>query len=307
MSHHDFAFASALINILTTIRAASYKRRLKKAGAKASRRKTYKKGMGKVEITVLLKNVPSTESQMVIADDGVSLKLDDVKTVINPYDEYAVEEALKIKEKHGGSVAIVSMGDERSAEGVQTALAMGADRGLLIKDPLAAEYDSLKTAKILSELLMTMPDDLIVAGQRSVDRDNAQVGAAVAEFLDIPSISMVVEQEISDGVIRCSQSVESGTATLEAPLPILFTTQRGLNEPRYASLPGIMKAKRKPLEIKAPAELGIDPDACGESLVKTVRLFYPPERAGGEIVEGDSAEEKAAKLIEALHRKEGLF
>ena len=256
---------------------------------------------------MLLKHVPSTDSEIVIADDGVSVKLDNIKKVINPYDEYAVEEALKIKEKYGGSVAIVSVGDEKAAEGAQTALAMGADKGFLVKDPLAWSYDSLKIAKILSEFLKTMPYDLIIAGQRSIDNDNASVGAAVAEFLDIPNISMVVKQEISDGLIRCSQSVEGGTATLEAALPALFTTQRGLNEPRYASLPGIMKAKKKPFEIKTPAEWGIDPDACGESLVKIVKLTYPSEREGGEIINGDSAEEKATRLVEALRQKERLF
>ncbi len=260
-----------------------------------------------MEIIALLKHVPSTESEIIISDDGISVKLDDVKKTINPYDEYAVEEALKIKEKHGGSVSIVSMGDEKAAEGVQTALAMGADKGFLINEPLAGEYDSLKTAKILSELLKTMPYDLIIAGQRSVDNDNARVGAAVAEFLDIPNIPMVVKQEISDGVIRCSQSVEGGIVTLEAPLPALFTTQRGLNEPRYASLPGIMKAKKKPLEIKTPADLEIDLEACGEPLVKIVKLTCPPGRTGGEIIDGDSTGEKVDKLIEALSRKERLF
>ena len=263
--------------------------------------------MGTLEIIVLLKHVPSTEEDMGIADDGRSVKLDGVKKVINPYDEYAVEEALKIKEAHGGSVVVVSLGDEKAADGVQTALAMGADRGVLIKDLQAGEYDALKTAKILSALLKTLPFDLIIAGQRSVDLDNGQTGGAVAEFLGIPNISMVIKQDIADGVIRCLKSVEGGTMLLEAPLPILFCAQRGLNEPRYASLPGIMKAKRKPLEIKTPEQWGIDPDSFGEALVKTVQLTHPVERTGGEIIDGDSPEEKADKLIKALHETKRLF
>lgn len=263
--------------------------------------------MGTLEIIVLLKHVPSTEAIIDIADDGRSAKLDGVKKVINPYDEYAIEEALKIKEAHGGSVVVVSAGDEKAADGVQTALAMGADKGVVINDPLMGEHGALKTAKILSELLKTLPYDLIIAGQRAVDSDNGQVAGAVAEYLDIPSISMVIKQDITDGVIRCLKSVEGGTVLLEAPLPILFTTQRGLNEPRYASLPGIMKAKRKPMEIKTPAEWGIDVDSFEAPTVKIVTLTHPVERTGGEIIDGDSPEEKVDKLVRALHEKERLF
>ncbi|VEN73558.1 Electron transfer flavoprotein subunit beta [Candidatus Desulfarcum epimagneticum] len=263
--------------------------------------------MPKLDIIVLLNRVPSTESPLEIADDGVSLKLEGVKKTLNPYDEFAVEEALLIREKLGGSVLIVSLGEEKDAEGIQTALAMGADRGILILDPASKEYDSLKIARILARLLKTLTCDLIIAGQRSVDWDTGQIGAAVAEFLGVPNIPMVIKQDIADGSISCVKSVEGGTVTVKAPLPVLITAQRGLNEPRYASLPGIMKAKRKPLEIKTPEEWGLDPDSLGEPLVKTLALKYPPERTGGIIVEGDSDEEKAENLVRALHEKERLF
>jgi electron transfer flavoprotein beta subunit len=254
-----------------------------------------------MEIIVLLKQVPSTESMIEIADDGVSIKPDDIKWVINPYDEFAVEEALRIREASEGRVTIVSLGKEKATEAIRTALAMDADRGVLINDPALENCDGLSTATVLSAALKDMPHDLIIAGQRAVDDDNFMVGAAVAQKLSLPLISLVIKQEISDGKIICQKTVDGGTVSVESNLPVLFTTQRGLNEPRYASLPGIMKAKKKPLETKSLKDLGLDPAAVAEPKVKVVALNTPPERTGGRMIEGETAEEKAAALVRALH------
>jgi len=162
---------------------------------------------------------------------------------MNPYDEIAVEEALQIRDAQGGAVTVVSMGPQKALETIRTALAMGADKGIHINDPVAEGSDALATAKILAAAVKEIPCDLIIAGHRAVDEDNYQVAAGVAEFLNIPQISMVVKAEVLDGKIKCHRTIEGGTVVVEAPLPALFTTQRGLNEPRYASLPGIMKAK----------------------------------------------------------------
>jgi len=256
-----------------------------------------------VEIIVLLKQVPATESFIGIADDGVSIKTEDIKWVINPYDEYAVEEALRIRSAHGGTVTIISAGPERSVEAIRTALAMGADKGVLIKNPEADKYDGLGIARILAAALKNIEFDLIIAGQRAVDDDNFQVGTALAEFLSIPNISLVVKEEIADGKIRCCRTVEGGTVVLEAPLPALFTTQKGLNEPRYASLPGIMKAKRKPLDIKSLSDIGIDASEIGEPRAKVLAMKLPPEREGGRIIKGDSSQAIAAELVKALHEE----
>jgi electron transfer flavoprotein beta subunit len=142
-----------------------------------------------------------------------------------------------------------------------------------------------------------------------VDEDNFQVAAAVAEFLDIPQVSMVVKTELLDGKIKCQRSIEGGTVTVEAALPALFTTQRGLNEPRYASLPGIMKAKKKPVDVKTIADLGIDPSAAGAAnrKVKIKALNLPPERQAVRLIEGESAQEKAAELIRVLHEEAKLI
>lgn len=254
-----------------------------------------------MEIIVLLKQVPATESLIVIAEDGVSIKTDDIKWVINPYDEFAVEEALRIKEAHGGSVTILSAGPDKTAEAIRTALAMGADKGILINDPIVEGLDGLGIARILAAALKQTPFDLVIAGQRAVDDDNYLVGPATAEYLDIPHISMVIKQEISDKKIKCHRAVEGGTVTLEAPLPVLFTTQRGLNEPRYASLPGIMKAKKKPLEMQTLGDIGIDASQLDGPLTKIKALKPPPERKAGIMIQGDSPDAKAAELVRMLH------
>ncbi|MDL1968588.1 MAG: electron transfer flavoprotein subunit beta/FixA family protein [Deltaproteobacteria bacterium] len=256
-----------------------------------------------MEIIVLLKQVPATESFIGIADDGVSIKTEDIKWVINPYDEYAVEEALRIRSEHGGTVTIISAGPERSVEAIRTALAMGADKGILIKDPAADKCDGIGIARILAASLKNIKFDLIIAGQRAVDDDNFQVGTALAEFLSIPNISLVIKEEISDGKIRCCRTVEGGTVVLEALLPALFTTQKGLNEPRYASLPGIMKAKRKPLDIKSLSDIGIDASEIGKPRTKILAMKFPPEREGGRIIKGDSSRSIAAELVNVLYKE----
>jgi len=256
-----------------------------------------------VEIVVLLKQVPATESLVKISDDGVSIKTDDIKFVMNPYDEIAVEEALRIKDAQEGKVTIISVGTDKTIEAIRTALAMGADEGILINDQEAKGCDALGIARILAAVLKDIPYDLIIAGQRAVDDDNYQVGAAVAEFLGIPGISMVIKEEIADGKIKCHRSIDGGTAVLEAPLPALFTTQRGLNEPRYASLPGIMKAKKKPLDIKTLSDIGLDLAKVGEPVAGIKAMQFPPEREGGRIVEGETAQEKAVELVRLLHEE----
>ncbi len=262
-----------------------------------------------MDIVVLVKQVPDTESLVQIAGDGVSIKKDDIKWIMNPYDELAVEEALRIKEAKGGTVTVLSVGAQKAQETIRTALAMGADKGLLVNDPAAEGGDALATARILAAAVKSLPFDLIIAGQRAVDEDNYQVGAAVAEFLGIPHASLVSKVELLEGRIRCQRSVDGGAVTVEAPLPALFTTQRGLNEPRYASLPGIMKAKKKPLEVKTVAALGLDPARVGAAgrkvVVKALRL--PPERKAVRMIAGETPAAMAAELVRVLHEEARLI
>lgn len=256
-----------------------------------------------MEIVVLLKQVPATESYIRIADDGVSIKTDDIKWVINPYDEYAVEEALRIKEAHGGTVTILSVGPQKATETIRTALAMGADQGILVNDPTIATRDGLSIARILAAVLKSIPFDLIIAGQRAIDDDNFLVGTAVAELLGIPNISLIIKEDIADGKIKCHRTIEGGTVVIESPLPALITTQRGLNEPRYASLPGIMKAKKKPLDVKTIMDIELDRAQETASVTRIVALKLPSERKGGRIIQGDSARAKAAELVRLLREE----
>ena len=212
-----------------------------------------------MNVVVLLKQVPDTESLIEINADASDIKTDNLKWIMNPYDELAVEEGIRIREKLGsGKVTVLSVGPERATAAIRTALAMGADEGVLINDPALGKPDPLTTAKVLAAALKTVPFDLIIAGQRAVDDDSYLVPSAVAEYLGIPMLGMVVRQEITAGKIQCEQSLQDGTAVVEADLPALLTTQRGLNQPRYASLPNIMKAKKKPLETKNLAAIGLD-------------------------------------------------
>jgi electron transfer flavoprotein beta subunit len=260
-----------------------------------------------VDIIVCLKQVPDTETQIKIAQDGKSIVKDDVKLVMNPYDEYGVEEALRLKEKFGGTVTVVSVGSKKVTETIRTALAMGADKGILINDPALEACDSIATAKALAAAIKNLKYDLIFTGQRGIDDDLGITGAILADLLDIPQLSVIVKVETAaDGKsVKVNRPVEGQTLTIESSLPALITTQKGLNEPRYASLPGIMKAKKKPLEEKTLASLGLNPAEFGEGArkVKITKLTPPPQRQAGKIIEGETPEQKAAALAKLLHEE----
>ena len=258
-----------------------------------------------MNIIVCLKQVPDTETQIKVGSDGKSIVTDDIKWVMNPYDEYGVEEALRIKEKFGGEVTVVGLGPKRVTESIRTALAMGADKGMLISDEALEGSDSLAVAKALAAAIKELDYDLIFSGQRGVDDDMGVVGANIAEFLDIPQLSVIDKVEVAeDGKsVKVNRPIEGSTLVIEAPLPALITTQKGLNEPRYASLPGIMKAKKKPFDEKTLSDLGLDAAEFGEGArkVKVLEITPPPAREAGKIVEGETPQEKAAGLAKLLH------
>jgi electron transfer flavoprotein beta subunit len=258
-----------------------------------------------VNIIVCLKQVPDTETQIKVGSDGKSIVTDDIKWVMNPYDEHGVEEALRIKEKFGGEVTVVGLGPKRVTESIRTALAMGADKGMLISDEALEGSDSLAVAKALAAAIKELDYDLIFSGQRGVDDDMGVVGANIAELLDIPQLSVIDKVEVAeDGKsVKVNRPIEGSTLVIESPLPALITTQKGLNEPRYASLPGIMKAKKKPFDEKTLSDLGLDAAEFGEGArkVKVLEITPPPAREAGKIVEGETPQEKAAGLAKLLH------
>jgi electron transfer flavoprotein beta subunit len=258
-----------------------------------------------VNVVVLLKQTPDTESVIRIAGDGQSILTNDLKWVINPYDEFAVEAALRLKEKHGGTVTIVSWGPQRVVESIRTALAMGADTGVLIDDPALEGSDSLGVAKALAAAVKELNPDVVVCGSRAVDHDLAQRGPMVAEMLGWPHLALAVSLESDGAKVKAERPIEGGKVTLEAELPALITLggSHAVWNPRYASLPGIMKAKKKPLAVKKLADLGVDEAQCSAQAakIKVVSFEVPPQRAAGRIIEGEDSAAKARELVRALH------
>ena len=249
-----------------------------------------------MNIVVCIKQVPDTESQIKIGADGKTIATDDIKWVMNPYDEFGVEEALRIQKAKGGTVTVVGAGPKRVTEALRTALAMGADKAVLVEDEGLYGADPMAVAKILAAAIKPLTPDLVFLGQRAIDDDAGLVGSALAEHLDMPNLSVVTKLDLGEGSVTAQRPVEGQTLVLEAPLPALITTQKGLNEPRYASLPGIMKAKKKPLEVKSLADLGVD--AAGKASVAA--LNPPPSRAAGKTIGGETPQDLAAALAKAL-------
>ncbi len=260
-----------------------------------------------MKIIACIKQVPDTETQIKVAPDGASIAQEAIKWVMNPYDEFGVEEALRLKEKFGGEVIVVGLGPKRVTESLRTALAMGADKAVLVTDNALEGSDAIAVAKALAAAVKDLEYDIIFAGQRGVDDDQGLVGASLAELLGIPHLPVITKLEVSEdgSSAKANRPVEGQTLILESPLPAVVTAQKGLNEPRYASLPGIMKAKKKPLEEKSLGDLGLDPSQFGTGArkLKVIKLTPPPEREAGKIVEGESAEEKAAALAKLLHEE----
>lgn len=253
-----------------------------------------------MKIGVLLKQVPDTETKIKIKADGSGIEENEVKWVINPYDEYAVEEALRLKEKKGGEVVIVTAGREKAVEAVRQALAMGTDRGIRI-DTDGISLDPYTTAKVLAKACENEKFDIIFAGKQAIDDDCGQVHIGVAEMLSIPHVTPVEKFSISDDgtKVTLQRPVAGGMKeVVESTLPVVIGSEKGLNEPRYASLPGIMKAKSKPVAVLKAADL-----LSGESAkIKISSYNLPPERVAGKIIPGEP--ERAAEELVRLLREE---
>jgi electron transfer flavoprotein beta subunit len=241
-----------------------------------------------LKIAVCLKQVPSTETRVRIAPDGKRLDPAGVTYVINPYDEYALEEALRLREAQGGEVVVHSVGGAGVVSALRNALAMGADSGVLLKTE--TEPDSLGAARLLAAELSGKGFDLVLCGKQAVDDDSAQVGPMIADLLELPCATVIVQLEVSGARARATREIEGGVETVEMPLPALLTAQKGLNEPRYASLKGIMAAKKKPLEEK--------PVETPAAVTETVSLALPPPRQAGRIVgEGAAAVDELVRAL----------
>jgi electron transfer flavoprotein beta subunit len=252
-----------------------------------------------VNIIACVKQVPDTEAQIKVKADGSGIEDGQIKWVMNPYDEYGVEEALRLKEKNGGEVTIISVGPARAMETIRTALAMGADKGVHISDPVLDNADAYVTASALAAVIKGMPYDIIFCGQRAIDDDAGQVGAMLAELLGIPQLTLVTKLDYAGTSVKVIRPIEGAQLLIETSLPCVVTAQKGLNEPRYASLPGIMKAKKKPVDVKNAAALGIATD----QKAKVAKTIPPPARPPGKIVCGDEPAQKAVELARLLREE----
>lgn len=238
-----------------------------------------------MDIIVCLKRVPDTGARVEIEKDGFEIK-DDIPWVLNPYDEFAVEEAIRIKERSGGSVTLITAGIAGGEEILKKGIAMGADSAVYIKDPLIKGLSGLGIASILSSAISKMHYDLILCGKQGTDGDYGVVGGALAAFLKLPYVSAVKKLDIFHEERRAEalREVEGGTELVECGLPALFTAHKGLNEPRYPTLPGIMRAKREEIRYIGLSSLGVQP--ISENL-RRVSLDYPPLKRKGVILSGD--------------------
>jgi Electron transfer flavoprotein, beta subunit len=239
-----------------------------------------------MKIAVLVKQVPDTETKIKTKADGSGIEMEGVKFIVGPYDEFAIEEAIKTKEKNAGSeVTVVSLGPTRVVEAMRTALAMGCDKAIHIDDE-GQNPDSYVIAKALAKVIADGGFEIVFTGKQAIDLDNSQVTQQVAEFLGWPQVMILEKIEVGGGKAMATRRVSGGAKEVyEVPLPAIFGCEKGLNTPRYASLPGIMKAKSKPVETKKLSELK------GDAQAKVVYSNYrmPPEKAPGKMLSGDAA------------------
>ena len=259
-----------------------------------------------MKILVLLKQTPDTESKIQVSADGARIETAGIKYIINPYDEFAVEEALKIKEKAGsGEVVIASFGTDAAKELIVKALAMGGDRGLLISNEGLEQADSLVIAKVLAAAVKAENPDLVLCGKQAIDDDNMHVGVMVAELLKWPHVNVVEKLTVNGKSATAEREVEGGMVEVyEVQLPAVFGADKSLNTPRYASLPGIMKAKKKPLDLKKPGDLGVDAGALKGSVRAVVKGFTPPpEKPAGKVFKGEDLEVMVDKVVKLLREE----
>jgi electron transfer flavoprotein beta subunit len=254
-----------------------------------------------MKIAVCVKQVPDTETRIRIAPDGKGILEGDVNWIVSPYDEFAIEEALKIKEAKGGEVVLVSLGPDRVQSALRSGLAMGADSALHLKDPLFDQTDTLGTAWALATALKPLGADLVLMGQQGVGGDNAQVPGLVAEILDLPQVTMAVKIDLQDGKATVEREIEGAHETWDVTLPAVVSAQKGLNEPRYASLKGIMAAKKKLIETKGAADLGLTAERLAPK-TKMGALERPPSRSAVKMIEGD-ADTQVKELLRLLHEE----
>jgi electron transfer flavoprotein beta subunit len=255
-----------------------------------------------MKILVMIKQVPDTATQVKIGGDGRAIDTTGITWIVSPYDEFALEEALRIKEKRGqGEVVAVSLGPDRGKEALRSCLAMGADRAIHLNDPAWAEADTLTTARALAGVIKQEAPALALFGRQAIDDDMGAVAAQVAEVLGWPCVSWIMEEAVDEGgkTIRVGRQVEGGLEIFDLPLPAVVSAQKGLNEPRYPTLKGIMGAKKKEIKDVKAAELGVTP---GTPQLAVKNLEALPPRPPGRVISGD-VKDAVKELVRALREE----
>jgi electron transfer flavoprotein beta subunit len=244
-----------------------------------------------MKFVVCVNHVPDTETKVKIGSDNKTIDRAGVNYMLSPYDEFAIEAALKLKEKFGGETIAMSLGGDVHKETLRKALAMGVEKAILLKDD--SVRDSFSIARALAEELKKLAPDCVLFGKQSIDYTDEQIPGLVAEFLGIPSVSVVVKLDAQDGKVTCEREIEGGHEIVETKFPVVISTQKGLNEPRYPSLKGIMAAKTKPIEERQPAAF--------PSHVETLGMNKPPAKQAGKIVGTDAS--AVPELVRLLHEE----
>jgi electron transfer flavoprotein beta subunit len=252
-----------------------------------------------MKMLVLVKQVPDTATQVKIGSDPRAIDVTGITWIVSPYDEFALEEALRIKEKRGaGEVVAVTLGPDRAKEALRSCLAMGADRAIHVNDPMLSDADTLTAARALAAVIQQEAPPLVLAGRQAIDDDMGATGAQVAEVLGWPCLSWIMEEAISDdgARVRAGRQVEGGLEVFDVPLPCVLTAQKGMNEPRYPTLKGIMGAKKKEIKDVKAADLGL---GAVTPALEVVALEALPPRPPGRVLTGDP-KDMARELVRAL-------
>jgi electron transfer flavoprotein beta subunit len=247
---------------------------------------------------VCISHVPDTEARIKVS--GSKVDEAGLKFIVSPYDEFALEEAIRLKEKAGGGdVTVLTFGPDRAQQGLREALARGATKAVHVKGE-SGDADSLGIAKVLAAAIKSIPHDVVFLGKQGVGTDNGLVGPMLAELLGYPQVNVVTHLEVADGKLTAHREIEGADEVLETATPAVITAQKGLNEPRYASLKGIMAAKKVAIDVKSIADLGLDENDVLKQRVVVVSLELPAEKSGGRKVDGADAAAAAREILKYI-------
>lgn len=244
-----------------------------------------------MNILVCVARVPDTAARILVGGDGKTIDKQGVKFIVNPYDEFALEEALRLREKNGGTVTALTVGTDANVEVLRTALAMGADKAVLVKgdEPSDSYYVAVNIAKIAKEI----NPDLILLGKQSVDFDSLQLPSMLGELLDMPSVSVVSGLTVEDGAIKAERDIEGGKEQVSAQLPAIVSAQKGLNDPRYPKLPDIMKAKSKPVDTRDAEKV--------DARTTVLSIEIPSKARAAKVMEATDA--NLDEIVRLLHEE----